>query len=165
MTKLFSDTHNIMIQSAFKMAMKHFFSNGQIFGHIVANEKEFGQKRGKCVKLEKCATTPGSTLLEHVITQSDPALETLTKRWMGPKFFSLKGCLVNPILSAENTCCIRFSENDLAMFCLLTLNRSLTPRQNRGKADKQSTKKDNMGKTKKGINWTWAQNNGPKTPK
>ena len=79
MAKLFSDTHNIMNQPALKMAMKHFFSNGQIFGHIVANEKEFGQKRGKCVKLEKCATTPGSTLLEHVITQIDPALETLTK--------------------------------------------------------------------------------------
>ena len=86
MAKLFSDTHNIMNQSALKMAMKHFFSNGQIFGHIVANEKEFGQKRGKCVKLEKCATTPGSTLLEHVITQSDQApLWTLTKRRMGPK--------------------------------------------------------------------------------
>ena len=86
MAKLFSDTHNIMNQSALMMAMKHFFSNGKIFGHIVANEKEFGQKRGKCVKLEKCATTPGSTLLEHVITQSDQApLRTLTKRRMDPK--------------------------------------------------------------------------------
>ena len=30
-----------------------FFNRGQIFRGIVANEKEFGQKRAKCVKLEK----------------------------------------------------------------------------------------------------------------
>ena len=47
-----------------------FFNRGQIFRGIVANEKEFGQKRAKCVKLEKCAATPGSAHLEQAIYAS-----------------------------------------------------------------------------------------------
>ena len=43
-----------------------FFNRGQIFRGIAANEKEFGQKRAKCVKLEKCAGTPGSAHLGKV---------------------------------------------------------------------------------------------------
>ena len=51
-----------------------FFNRGQIFGGIAANEKEFGQKRAKCVKLEKCTATPGSAHLEQGIYASQVSL-------------------------------------------------------------------------------------------
>ena len=51
-----------------------FFNRGQIFWDIVAKEKEFGQKRAKCVKLEKCTATPGSAHLEQGIYASQVSL-------------------------------------------------------------------------------------------
>ena len=60
---------------AVKVAIKIIFSTKYFHAYLAANKfrptrRNFGQKRAKCVKLEKCAATPGSAHLEQAIYAS-----------------------------------------------------------------------------------------------